>query len=158
MKLFSSIILCLFMNGCGFQCMNPKLYNKLSSVYVQPIQSLEGIAFYNHLKTLLPYGDQSKYHLISSLSFTQSPSFILNNSDITRETINVQVTYQIQSDKNIIHASKFKRHLSFHVKDSAYNSLIKQEEIKYKLAIIAAEEMRNRIISFMQQDHENDSN
>ena len=98
-------MLAFFMQvSCGFRpAYKADAYNEnfLTFVEITPIRTIEGTNFYNHLKSIFPSAKKSLYVLNTTLSFSSSYNVIQSNSDILRETQNINVTYQLIDKKDL---------------------------------------------------------
>ena len=140
--------------SCGF---NPAYKtdgnqeNSLSAIEISPIETIEGIDFYNHIKNLFPSeAVNTRYVLNTTLSFSRSYNILQSNSDIFREVQNITVTYQLLDKQSLKLLTKgsFVKMGSYSVNSSLYaNTVLRQESIS-GLAENAAEEIRNRLMMF----------
>lgn len=146
------IFLLLTISACSFQPIyssNNHTYKELSDIEIESVSSsVEGADYYNHLANLLPPGKSSKYLLSTSISFVQSFSVLQQNSDILRETSTIAVHYTLTEKETgkIISSDHFSRMASFSSGFSPYSNSVKQQDEQRNLAIMAAEEVRNRIM------------
>jgi hypothetical protein len=154
MKHLVFISLFLLQASCGF---NPayKVKNNeksliLSSIEITPISTIEGTYFYNHLKSIFPSTKSPKYILNTQLSFNKSYNIIQPNSDILRETQNINVNYQLLDKQTlkIVTSGNFHKMNSYSVNFSLYSNTVLGQDSTILLAESAAEEVRNRLIMF----------
>ena len=152
------IFLLLSISSCGFKAIyrsDDPIYKSLANIDISPeSSSTEAADYYNHLKNILPYGKSAKYLLNTNFTFSKNFSVIQENSDILRETSTIIVTYKLtdkQSDK-VITSNQFTRMSSFNSTFSPYSNAVKQQDVQKNLAIMAAEEVRNRIMLFIEND------
>lgn len=149
------VFLLFFLTSCGFRPVyraEDTTRKFLEHIEISPIASVNGADFYNHLENILPYENEIKYILTSNIAFLKDISIIQENSDILREIITVRVTYTL-TDKGtgkIITSGKFSRLSSFNTTFSPYSNLVKQQDIQRNLAMMSAEEVRNRIMLFIE--------
>ena len=149
------VFLLFFLTSCGFRPVyrsEDTTRKFLEHIEISPITSVNGADFYNHLKNILPYGNEIKYILTNNITFIKDISIIQENSDILREIITVRVTYTLidKGTGKIITSGKFSRLSSFNTTFSPYSNLVKQQDIQRNLAMISAEEVRNRIMLFIE--------
>ncbi|MBU6184614.1 MAG: hypothetical protein KGO98_05060 [Rickettsiales bacterium] len=144
--------------SCGFRpAYKVDVHNEnfLSFVEINPIRTIEGTNFYNHLKSIFPPAKESLYVLNTALSFNRSYNVIQSNSDILRETQNIKVTYQLidKKDLKVLTYGTFSKMSSYSTNFSLYsNSVIRQDSMS-DLAENAAEEVRNRLLMFFSKNH-----
>jgi hypothetical protein len=139
--------------SCGF---NPAYKtdrnqeNCLSAIEISPIETIEGIDFYNHIKNLLPSEGNTRYVLNTTLSFSRSYNILQSNSDIFREVQNIKVTYQLidKQSLKIINTGSFVKMDSYSVNSSLYSNAVLRQDAMSVLAENAAEEIRNRLVMF----------
>ena len=151
------LVICFLFSlaSCGFSPVYKENDNHtkqfLENIEITPLDSIEGADFYNHLKNILPHGNQAKYILTTNYAFTKNISIIQKNSDISRESITIKVTYTLKdklTDNNII-TEQFSRFASFNTTASPYSNNVNQQDIQKNLAIMSAEEVRNRLMLFI---------
>lgn len=152
------IIFCLTsISSCGFSPAykeNHASNQFLSKIETIPESSPEGADFYNHLKNIFPLANDAKYTLTTNYSFSKTISIIQKNSDIARESITIRVNYSLtdkQTGKKIT-SEKFSRFSSFNTTFSPYSNDVNQQDIHRNLAIMAAEEVRNRLMLFIKTE------
>jgi hypothetical protein len=152
-------MLAFFMQvSCGFRpAYKADAYNEnfLTFVEITPMRTIEGTNFYNHLKSIFPSAKKSLYVLNTTLSFSSSYNVIQSNSDILRETQNINVTYQLidKKDLKVLTYGTFSKMSSYSTNFSLYsNSVIRQDSMS-DLAENAAEEVRNRLLMFFSKNH-----
>lgn len=159
LKLRAGIILFVYifsLTSCGFKPIYKKELNQasdfLQSIEVAPISSPEGADFYNHLKNILPVAQNVKYTLETKLSYQKDYSIIQKNSDVLRESVTVRVSYKLldSNTQKLITSGHFSRLSSFSTNFSPYSNQTSQQETQKSLAIMSAEEIRNRIILFFE--------
>jgi hypothetical protein len=158
---FKTIILFVILfsiTSCGFRPiyktnLNPT-YDYLQSIEITPISSPEGADYYNQLKNILPTKLHAKYRLDTSIAYSQDFSIIQKNSDVTREMVTVKVNYTLieSATGKIIMSDKFSRLASYSTNFSPYGNHTKQLEVQKVLAIMSAEEIRNRLILFIENN------
>lgn len=150
------LISILSLTSCGFKPIYKKELNPtsdfLQSVEVGPINSPDGADYYNHLKNILPVVQNAKYILKTQLSYTKDYSIIQKNSDVLRESVTIKVLYTLleSSTQKVVTSGHFSRLSSFSTNFSPYSNQSSQQETQRSLAIMAAEEIRNRIILFFE--------
>jgi hypothetical protein len=148
------IFILLFLSACGFKPVfsNDNLNTKtlLGSIEVEPINSIEGTEFYNHLKLLLPSVQKPTYILTATLSYNKEHSIIQKNSDISREMKILKVAYYLaeKSSGKIVYSGNFTKFSSFSTTYFPYTNTIQEQAISENLALAAATEVRNRLILY----------
>jgi hypothetical protein len=150
----------LFLSSCGFSSIykehNNPTRSALENIDVEMINSIEGADFYNHLQNILPHGPAAKYTLTTNCAFIKSISIIQKNSDVFRELITIKLSYKLRNkitgDK--ITSGSFSRLSSFNTAFSPYSNLVSKQDIQKNLAIMSAEEVRNRIMTFLQNNRD----
>ena len=158
----SLVFLLFFLTSCGFRPIyraeNSTTHEFLGNIEISPISSVNGANFYNHLENILPHGNRIKYLLTSNITFLKDISIIQKNSDILREIITVKVTYTLTDKKTgkTITSGKFSRLASFNTTFSPYSNLVKQQDIQKNLAVMSAEEVRNRIMLYIENNKNSD--
>ena len=146
------VFLLLIISACNFKPIysaNNHTYKELSNIEIESVSShVEGADYYNHLANLLPPEKNSKYLLSTSISFANNFSVIQQNSDILRETSTITVNYTLtkKDTGRVIESDNFSRMASFSTSFSPYSNSVKQQDEQKNLAIMAAEEVRNRIM------------
>jgi len=146
------IFLLLNVGACTFKPIyrsNGSTYQTLANIEIAPVSSsVEGADYYNHLENLLPPRKNSKYLLTTSISFAKSFSVIQLNSDILRETSTIIINYKLTEKETgeIVTSDNFSRMATFSSSFSPYSNNVKQQDEQKNLAIMAAEEVRNRIM------------
>jgi hypothetical protein len=147
-------LLLLSISSCGFSPVYKESGNVsqfLEEIEIGDMDSIEGADFYNRLKNIMPHGNKAKYILTANCSFKKDISIIQKNSDIARESITIKVTYALR-DKltgNQILSEQFSRFSSFNTTFSPYSNNVNQQDVQKNLALISAEEVRNRLIIFV---------
>jgi hypothetical protein len=157
-KITGLFIILFSITSCGFKpiykaSLNPT-YDYLQNIEITPISSPEGADYYNHLKNIFPTTLHAKYKLNTSIVYSKDFSIIQRNSDVTRELVTVLVKYDLidtESEK-VITSDKFSRLTSFSTNFSPYGNHTKQLEVQKALAVMAAEEIRNRLILFIENN------
>ncbi len=144
------------LSACGFKPVykttDNKTYELLQKIELAPPCTIEGAEFYNQLKNIIPPPLHTEYILESKLQFSQDFSIIQRNSDVLREIITLKVSYILRekmTDKTIT-SGKFTRLSSYNTSFSTYENLNKNQQTLTNLAIISAEEVRNRIILYIE--------
>jgi hypothetical protein len=157
-KIASLFFVLLSLTSCGFKPvykteLNPT-NNFIQAIEILPISSPEGANYYNHLKNILPTGHNSKYTLDTSLSYDKDFSIIQKNSDVLREVVTVKVKYKLteSATDKIIVSGEFSRLASYSTNFSPYGNQANQQELQNTLAIMSAEEVRNRLILFIENN------
>jgi hypothetical protein len=152
------IIFCLTsLSSCSFSPVykeNHVANQFLSEIDIAPGNSPEGADFYNHLKNILPRSKNAKYILTTTYSFSKSISIIQKNSNIARESITIKIGYTLKdkvTDKQIT-SENFSRFASFNTTFSPYSNDVNQQDVHKNLAIMAAEEVRNRLMLFIKTE------
>lgn len=127
----------------------------LGQIELSSMQSIEGADFYNRLKNILPYGREKKYLLKTTLSFSKDFSIIQKNSDILREMVAARVSYSLRDKETgkIRISGSFSRLSSFNTTFSPYSNQVQQYNVQKNLAIMSAEEVRNRIMLFLEREN-----
>ena len=152
-KLLWLFFLVLVQSSCGFRPAYKKYDTTLkqfAGIEVAPIDTVEGAHFYEHLKTLFPAEKEPQYILNTSLAFSRSYNIIMPNSDILRETQNIAVSYQLLDKKSLktLTYGNFKKMSSYSINFSLYSNSILRQESAIILTENAAEEVRNRLLTF----------
>jgi len=152
------IFLLLSINSCGFSSIykehNNPTRSALENVDITMINSVEGADFYHHLQNIMPHGPAAKYTLTTNCSFIKSISVIQKNSDILRELVTIKVSYELKdkSTGDTITSGQFSRLSSFNTTFSPYSNVVSQQDTQKNLAIMSAEEVRNRIMMFIKNN------
>lgn len=155
-KLVLIIISIFSLTSCGFKPIYKKqsnlTYDFLQAIEIIPIASPDGADYYNHLKNILPPGQNTKYYLETTLSYLKDYSIIQRNSDVLREVVTIKVSYKLfeTSTQELITSGHFSRLASYSTNFSPYSNQTNQQETQKLLAIMSAEEVRNRIILFFE--------
>jgi hypothetical protein len=150
----TAMIAFTMLSSCGFTPVyktENNSYRFLQKIEILPINSLEGSEFFNQLKNIFPPSGSYDYTLATSLSFSKNFSVIQINSDILREAVTLHVIYTLReknSDKIIVSGS-FSRLSSYNTTFSPYNNEMIEQNIQKNMAIIAAEEVRNRLLLYI---------
>lgn len=151
----------LTLSSCGFRPVYKQyeesenqnsIFGFLENVYIEPIDSVDGVHYYNHLKNIFPPHKTPKYKLETEISYEKDYSIIQKNSDVLREFVTILVEYKLieYETEKIITSNKFSRLISFGTNFSPYSNQINQRDTQKMLAIMAAEEVRDRIILFLE--------
>lgn len=133
---------------------NNPTFSALENIDITMINSVEGADFYNHLQNIMPHGPAAKYTLTTNCSFMKSISVIQKNSDILREVVTIKVSYELKdkATENKITTGQFSRFSSFNTTFSPYSNVVSQQDKQKNLAIMSAEEVRNRIMMFFKNN------
>ena len=160
MQIFHSILVVatlFLLISCGFKPIykttNNKTYELLQEIELAQPSTIEGAEFYNQLKNIIPpTALHANYILESKLQFTQDFSIIQRNSDVLREIVTLKVSYTLKEKMSgkTITSGKFTRLSSNNTSFSPYENLNKNQQTLTNLAIISAEEVRNRIILYIE--------
>ncbi len=134
---------------------NAKELAKLSSIEIQPINSVEGSEFLYHFSRILPCsrGIKPQYLLKVEFSNTKVPSVLQRNSDTIREAINQTVSYSLMdalTNKEVT-SGRFKHITSYNTNSTVYTSYIIGEGEMELLTNQAAEEIRKRLILYFKR-------
>lgn len=162
-KLSLGIFLLLSISGCGFKPLygNTNLSNSyyLNQIEIQPIESIEGIEFYNRMISILPSKVGSKFLLNVSLIYSSEHGIIQKNSDIIRENLKLYVRYSlINKDTNkTLTTGEFRRISSYSTIFVPYSNTSKNQDSAKNLATSAAEEIRTRLILFFEKNIANET-
>ncbi|MDP4708951.1 MAG: hypothetical protein NWS20_02985 [Rickettsiaceae bacterium] len=157
-RLLLIVLLLPSLNSCGFNSMykadNNPTFSALENIDITMINSVEGADFYNHLQNIMPHGPAAKYTLTTNCSFMKSISVIQKNSDILREVVTIKVSYELKdkATENKITTGQFSRFSSFNTTFSPYSNVVSQQDKQKNLAIMSAEEVRNRIMMFFKNN------
>jgi len=155
-KIIAAFFVLFSLASCGFRPVYKTELNPtndfMQAIDILPISSPEGANYYNHLKNIFPIGSTPKYTLKTSLSYDKDFSIIQKNSDVLREVVTVKVNYKLteSATDKIIVSGKFSRIASYSTNFSPYGNQANQQEIQNTLAIMSAEEIRNRLILFIE--------
>ena len=150
------LVCILSLTSCGFKPIYKKqsnpINNFLQSIEIIPIFSPDGADYYNHLNNILPPKSSPKYHLETTLSYGKDYSIIQRNSDVLREVVTIKVSYKLFESKTqkLVTSGHFTRLASYSTNFSPYSNQTNQQETQKLLAIMSAEEVRNRIILFFE--------
>ena len=148
--LLISLILC----SCGFKSPYQVSVNddSLSSIEIEPIESIEGAEFYQNLINLLPPSKKIQYLLKVQFHYVSSPLVIQKNADIFRQTVSQLVKYQLlDKDTNKeLTAGQFRLLSSYSSHYSAYTTHIESEKTLANLTKLGAEEIRARLILYFE--------
>ena len=151
----------LFLSSCGFSSIykehNNPTRSALENIDVAMINSIEGADFYNHLQNIMPYSPATaKYTLIINCAFIKSISVIQKNSDVLRELVTIKVSYELKNKTtgDRLSSGNFSRLSSFNTTFSPYSNVVSQQDTQKNLAIMSAEEVRNRIMMFLQNNRD----
>jgi len=151
------IIATLFLlSSCGFKPIykttNNKTYELLQKIELARPSTIEGAEFYNQLKNMIPPSLPAEYILETKLNFSQDFSIIEKNSDVLREVIALKVSYLLKEKvtDRIITSGRFTRLSSYNTSFSTYTNLTQNQQSILHLATISAEEVRNRIILYIE--------
>ena len=144
------------LTSCGFKPIYRKqsnpMNNFLQSIKIIPISSRDGADYYNNLNIILPPSSSPKYYLETKLSYGKDYSIIQRNSDVLREVVTIKVSYKLFESKTqaLFTSGYFTRLASYSTNFSPYSNQTNQQEAQKLLAIMSAEEVRNRIILFFE--------
>jgi LPS-assembly lipoprotein len=122
----------------------------LGQIEIQPIESIEGVEFYNKMSSILAPARDKKYLLKITLLYSSNHSSIQKNSDITRENEKLLVEYTLTNKETgkILTNGTFRKFSSYSTIFTPYANNIRSQNTKHNLATTAAEEIRNRLILF----------
>ena len=155
------VVLSLFISSCGFKAAYRVVDNPtsefLANIEITPINSIEGAIFYDHMVNILPMHKQSLYILDVKMFFSSDSSTIGQSSDPVRSRLTVNTIYQVKEKESsrIITSGNFSKLSSFSTGFSPYSNLILQQDERKYLAIASAEEVRNRIMLFIENESYN---
>lgn len=154
-------IVSFVLTACGFKQVYSTKNHKVISVLknmeieVNHISSVESTDFYNHIKSLMPpLSSQPIYQLNITLSYSKECGMIQKNSDITRESEFLKVSYifiEISTQKQII-SGTFTKVSSFNTSFLPYANISLEQESRKNLAQVAAEELHNRLVLFLENN------
>lgn len=152
-----TLLVCIFsLTSCGFKPIYKTQSNPmnifLQSIEIIPISSPDGADYYNHLKNILPPAQTPKHHLETTLLYGKDYSIIQRNSDVLREVVTIKISYKLleSQTQKLVTSGHFTRLASYSTNFSPYSNQTNQQEIQKLLAIMSAEEVRNRIILFFE--------
>jgi LPS-assembly lipoprotein len=153
------IFLTFLISGCGFKPLygkevNSKSLRYLSQIEISPIQSIEGVEFYNRMSSILPSNTGSKFLLTVSLTYSSEHGIIQKNSDIIRENLKLHVRYSLisQDTRRTLTSGEFRRISSYSTIFVPYSNTVRSQDSAKNLAASAAEEIRTRLILFFENN------
>jgi len=113
--------------------------------------------FYDHMVNILPMHKQGLYVLDVKMFFSSDSDTIDQSSDPVRSRLTVNTIYQVKEKESsrIITSGNFSKLSSFSTGFSPYSNLILQQDERKYLAIASAEEVRNRIMLFIENESYN---
>ena len=148
------IYLLFLLSACGFKPIygnkSTSDNNALELIEIEPIESIAGTKFYQHLSDILPRSHSAKYLLKVQFGYGSVPLAIQKNSDVLRQTVSQQVTYQLldkETNKELTHG-QFKNTSSYSTTFSPYATYVESEITLENLSQYAAEEVRTRLILY----------
>lgn len=156
LKVVILLVYIFSLTSCGFKPIYKKQSNPtnnfLQSIEIIPISSPDGADYYNHLNNILPPSSNPRYNLETTLSYGKDYSIIQRNSDVLREVVTIKVSYKLIESKTqkLVTSGYFTRLASYGTNFSPYSNQINQQETQRLLAIMSAEEVRNRVILFFE--------
>ena len=156
LKVVVLLVYIFSLTSCGFKPIYKKQSNPtnnfLQRIEIIPISSPDGADYYNHLNNILPPSSNPKYNLETTLSYEKDYSIIQRNSDVLREVVTIKVSYKLIESKTqkLVTSGYFTRLASYGTNFSPYSNQTNQQETQRLLAIMSAEEVRNRVILFFE--------
>lgn len=157
-NIFLTFLICSIVTSCGFKPVysskkNFAVYAALSRIEISTIGSIEGAEFYNQLKNMLPHSNVIDYILDANLVFAANYTAIQQNSDTLRESVNCTVNYTFKEkiSGKILTSGSFSRFSSYNTTFSPYSNIVLKQDILKNLAIMAAQEVRNRLIVYIEK-------
>ena len=169
MKIFKNtfyiivFLLPITLSSCGFQPVysNDKKENEknvliyLRQIEVEPINTIEGAEFYDHINNILPANNKDpKFLLKTSLSYSTEHSIISKSSDVLRENHKLVTNYSLieKATNKEITSGNFTTISSYSTTFAPYINIVRSSDASLNLAIQAAEEVRSRLILFFVSD------
>lgn len=153
MKNFLVILMVVALSSCGFKPayrQDSRYYQILNQIEVQPVNSIEGVEFYNHLLHIMPQNQdiEKLYSLKCNIEIKQDFNIIQENADILRQKSTILVHYEVVDIKtgSVILKDKFHQFSSHTTNLLPYNNYELEQNSYRSLALSAAEEVRNRLI------------
>lgn len=148
------LVVGLFLSSCGFSPIhkhNSLRHQLLKEIELQPIDSIEGVEFYNHFLSKFPKNHDNskiKYILECSIKLDKGFNIVQSNSDILRQKLTIEVVYTVfdKTTKDELLNGKVSRFASYTVSPSPYSNYALNKNIINSLSIAAAEEVKKRII------------
>lgn len=150
------VVFVLLQVSCGFNSPYKKgsrAEEFLAAIEINPVKTIEGVDFYNNIKSLFPSERNTLYVLNTTLSFSRSYNILQSNSDILREVQNVTVTYEVidKTSLKLLTKGSFVKMDSYNVDSLLYSNAVLRQAAISQLAENAAEEIRNRLIMFFEK-------
>ena len=144
----------LFLSSCGFSAIHKNdswRHQLLKEIELKPINSVEGVEFYNHFLATFPKSHDNskiKYILECNIKLDKGFNIVQSNSDILRQKLTIEVVYTVvdKTTKNELLNGKVSRFASYTVSASPYSNYALNKNIINSLSIAAAEEVKKRII------------
>lgn len=147
--------------SCGFKPLHSNLKSEyshhLENIYIEPLDSISGSEYYEAISNILPNCKEPKYSLITQLSFEKDISVLLPNSDVIHEEITARAHYRLvrKDDGKELTSGKTKKSLSYSTTFAPYTNNVRSEDATIKLSRSLAEEVRNRLLFYFVNNHEN---
>jgi hypothetical protein len=147
----------ILLHGCNFVPIYSDKYietnenNPLRSIEVQPITSIEGAEFCHLLSQLLPLSSKPKYLLKVQFDNDTLFTVIQKNSNISRQALYQIVKYQLIDieTKKILVSGTVRHMLSYNMLSSAFANYIETNSAVQNLTKHAAEEVRTRLMLYL---------
>lgn len=147
------ILISISFSSCSLKAFYDKdniLVEKLSLIEPDAIDSIYGAEYYDAIMRLLRPGSETKYKLITKLTYGKAVAVLQPNSDVIRERIVLKTEYILKdkmTDKEIT-SGHFTRSLSYSSSFAPYPNTVKDDDTHIILARGAAEEIRNRLMLY----------
>lgn len=142
--------------SCGFKSPYKHITidssSNLHSIEIEPIESIEGAEFYQHLVNLFPSRQKADYILKVQFHCLSSPLIIQKNANIIRQTVNQLVKYKLLDKKTNkeLTSGQFKLLSSYNSNSASYTTHMESERTYENLTKLGAEEIRTRLILYFE--------
>lgn len=156
-SIFVFIIILLNLQSCGFRpvyssCNDPYIKEKLSTIKVEPINSIYGSEFYHRMKNILPPQANENLTLKVSLNYDKKSAIIQTNSDILTNQDKLTAKYILtdtKTDKEVM-SGHIVKYSSYNSVFAAYPNELQQDKIRRNLAIAVADDIHTKFILYFQ--------
>lgn len=158
-RIFATFFILFCLCSCGFRTLHSakaKQTAQLEKINIEPLDTIAGSEYYEAIYDLLRPGRETKYKLLTTLNFSKGISVLLPNSDILHEKITAEVQYHlILNDAGVeLTSGNIRKTLSYSTTFAPYTNNVRAEDATLKLARHVAEEVRNRLLFYFINTHE----
>ncbi|MDR0296821.1 MAG: hypothetical protein LBH67_02470 [Rickettsia sp.] len=128
--------------------------SQLSTIEVEPIESIEGAEFCYYLSSILPKSTTTKYLLKVKFTNKNLPFILQKNSDVLREAVSQTIQYSLVDiiTNQQVTSGTFRHITSYSTASSPYHSYVDNMKALEDLTKLGADEILGRLILYFKQN------